>query len=154
MEILNLFVEGHARSKGSMVCQGGKHHHMIESVTQSKPWRNRVQAAIVRHVRALANGEISASQSHAGPVNVELVFTFDRPEGCDLPYPTIAGGSDALGDLDKLTRNILDALQGCGLISNDANVVLIAAMKLWTDQVPGAKQGVEIKVSTAPELNR
>ena len=150
--LLVLFVPGHPRSKGSMKCIGarGKAKHVLqEQVTLSKPWRERMQRAIVQEVRRGGAGVGAAALPWTGPVRVRIGFYFDRPEtgvGVSMPFPVIDAGVNAVGDLDKLTRNVLDALQGSGLIKNDCLVVGIVAEKRWVPN--GLGPGVQITVET------
>lgn len=151
----SLWVAGWPRTKGSMKCLGarspGGKHILVEQVTLSKPWRTHVQNEIVREVRRSVVGKWTA---YEGAVLVDAVFYYERPAtgvGVKLPYPTIAAGENANGDEDKLRRNILDSLQGCGLIGNDCMVVghsLAGVTKRWA--IPGGGSGVQIIVQEAP----
>ena len=157
--LLKVFVPGHARSKGSLkpvVDWRRRKVWLEEQVTLSKPWRKTVQAAVVREVRektpVLAMGSDGIWKAYPGPVAVSLDFAFERPKtgiGAGLRFPVVAAGPNAIGDLDKLIRNILDALQvqsGAGLITNDANVVGIHANKTYAQE--GERAGVHILVET------
>jgi hypothetical protein len=151
-----LWVAGWPRTKGSMKCLGartrGGKHILVEEVTLSKPWRTHVQNCIVRHVRAELPGQTWSV--YEGAVLVDAVFHYERPAtgiGVDLPYPTIPSGANANGDEDKLRRNILDSLQGCGLIKNDCMVVghsMAGVTKKWAPE--GGASGVQIIVQEAP----
>lgn len=137
--LAELWVPGRARSKGSMVCQGGRSHHMVEQVKESKPWRIKVCNYVVRYVREMPAAK-EGVWPYEGAVELEAMFYFNRPDGEELPYPTVAW----LGDLDKLVRNINDAVQlktGAGLISDDRNVVRIVAEKNW-----GKHEGVNLSI--------
>lgn len=151
MELISLFVPGRPRTKGSMKCLGGRSHNMVEQVTESKPWRDKIQRAIVREVRQRLAAEgplLDVPLPYTGAVIVSAAFSYERPAtgvGVDLPYPTIEAGVNANGDVDKLFRNLLDALQGSGLIKNDAQVVQGLPSKRWAGAT-GA--GVFFRVST------
>ena len=73
-----------------------------------KPWRSVVTGAA-----------FGCGPCLDGPVAVRLVFTVPRaasyPKGDLVPYR-------ATGDLDKLTRAVLDAVVDAGLLHNDAQV--------------------------------
>lgn len=71
-----------------------------------------------------------------GPVSLGLVFYFDRPASNRDPYPT----KRSSGDVDKLTRCVLDALTGI-LFADDSQVVHVEAVKLWSTP-PQQEQGV------------
>lgn len=162
--LLKVFVPGHARTKGSLkpvVDWRRRKVWLEEQVTLSKPWRRTVQAAVVRQVRediassdlyaeAMRTGEGGNWQPYPGPVLVAVDFTFERPksgQGLTDRFPVVGAGPNAIGDLDKLIRNILDALQvesGAGLITNDSNVVQIKSRKLYSVGEPaGARIVVE-----------
>lgn len=151
--VLDLWVPGRPRSKGSMKCLGGKSHNMVEQVSESKPWRQKMQRAIVREisVRMSRPGHDAAAwRPIEAPLSVRLVFVYERPKtgmGTSLPYPTLAAGANAAGDIDKLSRNVLDALQGAGLIKDDAQVVELRARKGW-----GERAGVLMQVETVEDL--
>jgi len=152
----SLFVAGWPRTKGSMKCLGartkGGKHILVEEVTMSKPWRTHVQNDIVREVRRLLPDV--RVLPYEGPVLVDAVFQYQRPASgmsVTLPYPTLSAGTYANGDEDKLRRNILDSLQGCGLIGNDCMVVghsLAGVTKKWAPE--GQDSGVQILVQEAP----
>lgn len=146
-QLLGVFVPGHPRSKGSLRCQGGRpgQHRLVEQVALSKPWREEMQRAIVREVRTVLKPGVKHAP-HEGPVRCVLTFFFEQPAtgvSKDLPFPVAAN----YGDLDKLTRNVLDALQGSGLIKNDSQVTSILCVKRW-----GAQAGASIKVYEEVEL--
>jgi hypothetical protein len=146
---LSLWVQGHPRTKGSLKCMGkrGKIKHLlVEDHPLSAPWRTRMNNAIVREVRAAYPGRWTP---YAGPVLVDAVFYFERigPTALVSPWPTINSGVNANGDEDKLRRNVLDALEGSGLISDDCNVignVTAGPRKRWA--APGLPAGVQIEV--------
>jgi Holliday junction resolvase RusA-like endonuclease len=149
-ELISLFVPGHPRTKGSLrpeVDWARRKVRMVEQVEQSKPWRQKMQAYIVRKVREQERP--GKWEPYAGPLSVGVVFAYERPRtgvGVDLPYPIIEAGENANGDVDKLLRNLLDALQGSGLIKNDAQVCETTAAKMWeTDAIPA---GAHIVVHT------
>jgi Holliday junction resolvase RusA-like endonuclease len=72
---------------------------------------------------------------HAGAVEVRAEFLFERETGADgkikpssdTPWPS----SIVWGDVDKLERNLLDALTQSGLIEDDRLVVAIQSRKRW-----------------------
>lgn len=72
-----------------------------------------------------------------GPVEAVLAFTFERPRSAkNRLYPYVR----STGDLDKLVRGVLDAIQPYelwpGLIMDDSQVVRITASKDYGD-TPG-----------------
>ena len=112
------------------------------------PWRDNVRAAAINHKDAFGEAD----------VNVSITFTFNRPAGhfgtgrnkaflkpSALPYPS----SHAIGDIDKLTRAILDALTDAGVWNDDSQVVRLLARKVFAGEYfaldkPGAVINVEV----------
>lgn len=142
------FIEGHARPKGSLSAQqvrggGGKltgKVRMVESSPDGPRWRRTV----AQHVAALRWARID------GPCKVQMVFWFDPLSvGHKLThldqedYPTHPN----IGDLDKLVRNVLDALQDCGVYTNDRQVVGLAETeKRWARPWYGERAGLGLLV--------
>ena len=124
-------VVGKPRPKGSMVCQGGRQHHLVESVAGSKPWKLEMVRQIRDQldIRPLKVGTQPPAHpvTLQGPITVQALFCFERC-GCELDYPMVPNDH---GDLDKLCRNLGDALELAGLIKNDAQIVQWIASKLW-----------------------
>jgi Holliday junction resolvase RusA-like endonuclease len=151
-------VSGHPRTKGSLngVCTRNKSHtiHYTEQVEQSSAWRKRV-ARVLREAQLAEYGRFL---QHAGPVEVRLVFHYPRTAASaggiapshETTWPTVI----TLGDIDKLARNVLDALsaptkrdgmEGCSaLIKDDSQVVLLSVGKFWAHDL--AEPGVDILV--------
>lgn len=113
--------------KGSMKCvgrRGNRGHVVIDSKIKTlKPW----QAAVAAGARAEATRGV-----FEGPVRATLLFTLPRPSSVKpaaRPWPSARSG----GDLDKLTRGVWDGLQDGGLITDDAQIVLVTAVKFYPD---------------------
>jgi Holliday junction resolvase RusA-like endonuclease len=142
------FIPGHARPKGSLKPQqtrggGGRltgNVRMVESSTDGPRWRR----TIAKHVEALGWAQID------GPCVVEMTFWFDpasvgwdsdQLDEDDFPiHPHI-------GDLDKLVRNVLDALQDCGAYANDRQVVGFGgSCKRWALTGRGEVEGLGLRV--------
>lgn len=101
MILVDTFVAGQPRTKGSLAKR--PNGTLYDSVVDSGRWRALMAGAVrdayeLRWVRA--NGPTSDGPApHAGPVRVDAVFF--------LPVDPLTSGA---GDLDKLLRNLLDAL--------------------------------------------
>ena len=111
--VLEVFVPGHPKTKGSLEKQGGR---MVESVAGSKTWRRLV----AQRARDVAGGAAPI----VGPVAVRLAFY--------LPVIDVWVGRP--GDIDKLARNVLDALGStdpgdAAVYGDDAQVVRLIAEK-------------------------
>lgn len=98
--------------------------------TRTRPFQAAVAAAAAEH---------HVGELVRGPVSVELHFAFARPAAhygtgrnagqLKLHAPT-APANRASGDLDKLCRAVLDALEGT-ILADDAQVVDLRALKLY-----------------------
>lgn len=107
----------------------GRKPIMVEDHAHSEPWRKRIKTAI----QSQCPGVI-----FPGPVSVVATFSFEKagPSAQALHWPVVNAGINAAGDLDKLTRNLLDAMEDSGLIVNDCMVVGLDVAKRW-DEMPG-----------------
>ena len=145
--ILRTYVSGRPRSKGSLKiwCTRGRDHkvRVEEQVAESGAWRKRVAAHVQREVlrtwEAMPRLEI--------PVELRVVYFFRREDEDHptLPRPTAI----TVGDLDKLDRNIGDALTSSGLIKDDKYIVRIMSEKRW-----GAQAGAQILLMQVPPEER
>jgi Holliday junction resolvase RusA-like endonuclease len=120
---------------------------MRESVQGSKDWR-RLVAQAVRDDRA-AHGLSEPTRSAVG---VRILFVLPVPVGIEASVPTelVSGlwpDMAGVGDVDKLTRNVLDALQDAGAYKNDTQVCKALVGKVYADGVtPGsAYQGAFVQ---------
>lgn len=146
--LLTCTVTGRPRTKGSLDA------NFQEQVADSKRWR-RLVARRLREAQMAQHGRLLVLEE---PVEVRLLFTFPRTESVnggvvpshDTPWPTHI----TIGDLDKLIRNIGDAmllpanrgqLPLCsGLLKDDSLIVGIRAWKFWVRD--GEEPGVLIRV--------
>lgn len=144
--------EGRPRTKGSLnvYCTKGKLHkvHVEEETKDSSLWRRQVAKA----------AQVAMKESHgrlvnyAGPVEVKVTFIFERVIGVGgqvwpshaSPFPTDV----KLGDLDKLMRNLGDALQDAHVIADDSFIVTTWMHKRWA--VDGEAPGLIAEVWTVP----
>ena len=136
-------VDGRPRTKGSMkvITPRGRKPMLIEDHAHSLPWRKRIKSAIIAQVPHVTDSD---HRPFALPVRVHATFFFERlgPSAQLLPWPVVNAGMNANGDLDKLLRNLLDAMKDARLIADDSLVVELAASKEWT--ALGA--GISVKV--------
>jgi Holliday junction resolvase RusA-like endonuclease len=139
---------GRPRTKGSLkvhCLQNARHTVRVEEETKdSARWRRMVAVAAQRHMMAATGGLWNIGD----PVGVRLLFTFPRTESVnggawpshDTPWPTAI----TLGDVDKLARNVLDALTDAHMIEDDRLVTQLMVEKTWAEE--GAPAGVTIRV--------
>jgi crossover junction endodeoxyribonuclease RusA len=126
-------VGGNPIPKGSMKHIGNG--RMIDQ-TKVKPWMSLIRKAAIE----IAKGEIISL-----PCMVEVEFRFARPMSArNRLYPHLR----SVGDIDKLSRAVLDALQGSkteqGVLTDDSLVVDLIARKRYLDYgMPGATISVK-----------
>lgn len=126
-------IPGWPAPKGSMKCIGGKNRHqLIEDNKRSKPWRD----VIALWIRRSWHEQADPGQ----PVGVEVTFALPRPKG---HYGTGANQghvkasapdhatSHSTGDVDKLARLALDAIQDTDVLPDDSQVVELLARKAY-----------------------
>lgn len=142
------FVPGHPRPKGSYDGQAvrdgaGELTGRVRLVdpAHSKRW----QRLITKHVEGLAWAPIVEA-----PCEVDLTFWFapaslgvNRKYLESHPFPT----HPHVGDLDKLVRGVLDALQAADVYGNDRQVARIVCDKVWAVREHGQQPGVGIRVA-------
>lgn len=101
----------------------------------TKPWRKVM-------VTALQDEHGKPWHRFDSAVWVSLRFVFLRPQS---HAPNSLPTSRLLGDVDKLTRNVLDALTQAGVITDDKYVIELRSV----EKVYGPNPGVHIKVGSA-----
>lgn len=123
-------IEGTPIPKGSLRHVGNG--RLVEQ-TKVKPWMSRIRSQVYDDM----DGRLIDT-----PVGVDLEFVFSRPVSAkNRVYPHLR----SVGDLDKLCRAVLDALQASktenfGLITDDSLVVDLTARKRYTsDSWTGVK---------------
>ena len=163
---LTFFAAGHPKTKGSlelMQAAGGR-TYARESVDPEGKWRTAVAVAAVESM----TGKRPAVTSYrhltdelrpAAPivdkdraVAVSLLFWIPAPRGA---VATVDGPvRHGTGDLDKLTRLVLDALQDAGVIEDDACVARVVAAKEWALPEFGDVPGCDVHVREIPLRKR
>lgn len=101
----------------------------------TKPWRKRM-------VEALQDERGRPLHRFDSAVWVSLRFVFLRPKS---HAPDSLPTSKRLGDVDKLTRNVLDALTQSGVITDDKYVIKLRDV----EKVYGPNPGVHIRIGSA-----
>lgn len=117
---------------GTPAPQGSKtrtRYGMFESSKRVKPWRDLVHAAAVR-----AGDDACLLGPLTPPYRVEMRFLIAKPRTSRAKHPV----APTIGDLDKLTRAVGDALTSAGLIEDDRHIIALTASKAWAvDENPG-----------------
>lgn len=130
-------------SKRAYVGKSGK-VSMVESSSRVKPWREAAAAA----ARAAADGHV-----FDGPVRVEAQFRvahaashFRSGRNSHLLKASApeAPTKQWCGDVDKLSRALLDSLTMSGVIADDSHVVALDATKVWS--WPGFDGSTRVRV--------
>lgn len=127
---------GTPEPQGSMTC---KAKHVTRSnvqpanETELKRWRALVEKA----------GRALPVTGLEGPVGVEITLTVAKPRTVTRDWPSKKANQKGVGgDIDKLARAILDALEACGLLENDAQVVELTARKCYPT-TPGVQDRLD-----------
>jgi len=127
---LHITVTGQATTKGSMRAhRRGEKTIVIEDTKNSKAWRSQVAWT--------ARNEWGAREPMVGPLSVFVAIELEKPKSNRHARPVTRGS----GDVDKLARNILDALQDARVYVDDAQVVNLVIGKSWCqpDVLPQAE---------------
>lgn len=120
---IDLTVEGIPVPQGSFRHVGNG--RIISANPKLNTWRDTIATQI-------------ATQTHHrlidAPIRLQLVFTLPRPKSVSRPLPTAR-----VGDLDKLTRAVMDAIsleRYCQIIKDDSLVIDLHAAKRYADHTP------------------
>lgn len=111
------------------------------SKTQTQ-WRQDVVAA----------GQVARQaenwQTASGSTRVAIKFLMPRPASVKVskrPYPCVKP------DIDKITRNTLDALKQAGIYTDDASVIDLQVAKRYATNDPDGAPGALIRVDLVPD---
>jgi Holliday junction resolvase RusA-like endonuclease len=139
-------VFGEPAPKGSMIARqlkGGR-TIVVEDNARTKPWRR-----VIEHEAPAWFPEKPAPHQ---PLKITLVFGVTRTAAAaDRTHPAVRANQGVGGDLDKLVRLALDALESCGVLTDDAQVVELVAAKQYADQAdPGlGRAGMYCRIEPA-----
>lgn len=132
MTDIRIVIDGTAKTKGSLKSFG--RGRMVEDVIGSKAWRQTV-----------AWGCRSQYRGPALNIAAQVVFEIRVTPPKRAPKTRITWPSTrSSGDVDKLARNLLDALVDGGVLADDARVVDLHGRKRHCR--PGEKPGAVILV--------
>lgn len=129
-------VFGEPAPKGSMIARtlkGGR-TIVVEDNARTKPWRRTIEAE--------APAYFPERPAPHQPLKVILRFGVTRtPAAAGRDFPAVRANQGVGGDLDKLVRLALDALESCGVLTDDAQVVALEAAKVYADEIdPGLRR--------------
>jgi Holliday junction resolvase RusA-like endonuclease len=129
-EILKLWVSGKAKTKGSMRHIGGG--RMVQGVVGSTAWARSVRSMVKQ---GLDRGDVVPVGRHV-PVCVRCVFFVRPPQTRSYDTPI----HERAGDLDKLERNVLDALTTDprkdyrGIFPDDVQVISLSSERVFAQE--------------------
>ena len=140
-----IVVRGLPAPQGSKSFKGmaGGHAILAESSKKVKPWREAVKSAAL-DAWYVDHHSTEGITPIAGPIDVEMIFTMPRPKSAKR-----GARPSTRPDLSKLIRSTEDALTDVGAWEDDARVVRVTAMKVFTGQhgdsltTPGAVIRIE-----------
>lgn len=131
-------IPGRPAPKGSLKCigrRGQRAHVLIEDNEHTAPWRSTVAGWLTKRGP-------SAAPLPGQPLGVECTLTLDRPKhhygtgrnaGTVKPrYADAYPVGHNTGDLDKLVRLILDAMQDADVLPDDSQVCELVTRKAFT----------------------
>lgn len=139
---LVITIPGHPAPKGSLKCIGGRggRHQLIEDNARSKPWRDVVALWVRRRWPSDQHAE------KAQPLGAEITFTINRPAGhygtgqnagiLKDRYADARPVGHNTGDVDKLLRLALDALQDTDVLPDDSAVCEVTSRKAYVQLAP------------------
>ncbi len=133
--LVTFFVGGWPKTKGSVEHIG--RGRVKQSVQGSGAWARRVEQHAEDAFTA-RYGTVPGGYSYAGPVSVHLTYW--------LPVDDVT--QPGCGDIDKLERNVLDALTKAGVYVDDVQVVRCCHEK-WPhrpDRNPPVPAGILVRV--------
>lgn len=133
--ITECWIPGIPKTKGSLTFKGNG--YVEENVKGSARWRRLVAAAV--RVDLLKRWGPAAGVPPTGPVGVRLQFWL--PVETAVEDAAIAVRS---GDLDKLVRNVLDALTDAKAYADDVQVVRVVADKFACEPGLGETPGLAL----------
>lgn len=139
---LIITIPGDPATKGSLKCvgrRGNRAHVLVEQLETSGPWRNTVAGWI--------KAKVTTQADTGQPLGAEVTFTLRRPPShygtgrnrhiVKDSAPKHPVGHNT-GDVDKLLRLILDALQDTPLLPDDCAVVEVTARKAYLTDKPAS----------------
>lgn len=113
--------------KVGQVCARAARVILNEDTNRGRPWRRAIEKAAPVHITERAD--------RYQPLAIDLTFAVTRtPAAVGRASPTTRSAQGVGGDLDKMVRLVLDALESCKVLADDAQVVHIDAWKVYADE--------------------
>jgi Holliday junction resolvase RusA-like endonuclease len=138
-----VWVPGVPRTQGSMEHVGGGHMKHSDVLVR---WRSLVRDELQRDGRVRGSiPELEYWREESAPLVLEPPFTDRRYRG-PVAVRCIFVRGDGLGDIDKLARCVLDALEASKIIADDVQVVKLHCDRV--DSIWGMTDGAFVLVAT------
>ena len=118
------WVPGAPKTKGSLAVRNGRTGALREAVAGSTQWRQLIAKRAIECRQRV--------EAWDGPAGVSAYFYLPRD---DVITPRA-------GDIDKLTRNVLDALEDAAIWKDDVQCVTLDIRKLGLTRSPEGGPGV------------
>lgn len=149
IEVLNFWVPGHPKTKGSLqprakrchccpACKGYVGKPQLRDSVASHRWRQLVTYQAEQAIKAVY------------PPARQLLFPIaaDVPVGVHLDFflEVASAIQHGAGDSDKLERNVLDALKDAGVYADDVQVVPLSSNKSIADPLVGPGVRVYVRI--------
>lgn len=163
---ITFFAAGHPKTKGSldMIQRADGTTYARESVDPEGKWRTAVAVAAVeaatgKRPAVTSYRHITDAMRPALPIvdkdrAVAVALTFWVPGPRTGRLTADGPVRHGTGDLDKLSRLVLDALQDAGVLPDDACVTRVAAAKEWALPEFGDVPGCTVTVTPIPLARR
>ncbi len=135
-----VWVPGVPRTKGSLDAR-------MQDTPQSKRWRQLVASAV--------RDDCGLREPYAGSRGLNDPLMTSGPYGGSVAVRCVFVRADGKGDVDKLARNVLDALTDSRVIADDVQVVRLHCWRV--DRVDGRGDGAfvlveEVKREMSPSV--
>ena len=109
---------------------------LTESANRGRPWRHAIELAAPIHIPERADPH--------QPIKATMLFAVTRtPAAQARDQPSTQSAQGIGGDLDKMIRLVLDALESCGVLRNDAQVTRYGepTAKVYADDPEWTQRG-------------
>ena len=125
---------------------------MVEASARCRPWRKLIRAQAIRSRPA------GWPMDRRTPITVEVVFVFTRPnnqfinnnpKGHRLKPTAPAYCTKRIGDIDKLSRALLDSLSDGAIYNDDSQVFQLNAYRRYANANEPASAIVTVTAAIA-----